>query len=104
MTAPVIHGKGRLMFARFEIATVDVKSIRQIPGGPPMDEEFIKEGARALQDYRFHDLPYILVSRDYLENCYWVIDGRHRLESYKLAGSHRLNVLVGHGMIALDKV
>ncbi len=101
MTAPVIHGMGRIMFRSFDMADVPIHMIRHLPTGPAMNADFIEEGARLLKENPGLDFPYIIVVHDFLEHCYWVIEGRHRLESYKIAGTRRLHVLVGRGMMIL---
>jgi len=102
MSAPIIHGKGRIMFSHFEVANVDIASLRTIPGGPEMDEDFVKEGVRLLEENPDFDFPYVIAVYDVLERCYWVIEGRHRSESYRRAGTRRLTILVGRNMKIME--
>jgi hypothetical protein len=104
MMPPEIHGKGRIMFSGFAIDTVDMDDLREIPGGPDKDEAFIVEGARLLWENPAHDFPYVIAVWDNDERCYWIIEGRHRAESYRRVGTYRLTILRGWGMRVLDKV
>jgi hypothetical protein len=104
MSAPIIHGKGRIMFTGFEYAIVPVGKVKPIPGGPALDEDFIKEGIKLLEDNPDFGFPYIVTVYDWLEDVYWIIEGRHRHASYAAAHKGRITILVGHGMRVLDKV
>src|SRR4051812_12346749 len=110
MMIPVIHDKGRIIFKRLDIMEIPIRRMHLIPGGPELNGEFIDEGARILEAHPLHDLPYITIVPDYDEGGtfwgqYWVIEGRHRFVSYKIARpTVILPCLVGHGMIVLDKV
>jgi hypothetical protein len=104
VAAPVIHGKGRIMFTHFEIAIVDIDMLREIPDGPQKDADFIAEGTLALLNFPQHGFPYIIAVWDSEEECYWIIEGRHRKASYLAVGTDRLTILVGRGMIVLDTV
>jgi hypothetical protein len=107
---PVIHGKGRIIFKRLDIVELRLWKIKPIPGGPEVNGDFVGEGVRILEMYPEHDLPYITVVPDYDEGGtfwgeYWLIEGRHRWASYKIARPNViLPCLLGHGMKVLDIV
>jgi hypothetical protein len=107
MSAPVIHGKGRIMFTAFEPTALSLDAVRAIPGGPAVNTDFIREGRQLLLDRPGLVFPPLLVVRDFDEGgtftgIYWIIDGRHRYYSYGTANITLVPGMIGHGMTILD--
>jgi hypothetical protein len=101
---PTIHGMGRIVFKRYDFTYLPVRFVSEIPNGPKMNEEFVREGATILLvNSEWHLPPVLVVAKtdDVWDKEYWVIEGRHRRESYVLADRKVIPVVVGTGMIVL---
>jgi hypothetical protein len=110
MKPPRIHGMGRILFDDYEFKYLRVSQVYPIPGGPALDNDFIREGADLLDANPDLELPPLLVVEKesvVFDVPHWVIDGRHRLQSYMLAERVYIPTLVGTGMIIapqLDRI
>jgi len=105
---PKIHGMGRILFQDYEYMMLRVSRVSYIPGGPALNMNFIREGTLLLSSNWQLELPPLLVTpkeeQVVFDREYWAIDGRHRLESYKMANRSHLPAIVGRGMIIMPKL
>jgi hypothetical protein len=100
MKPPRIHDMGRILFDDYEFKYLRVSQVYP----------FIREGADLLDANPDLELPPLLVVEKesvVFDVPHWVIDGRHRLQSYMLAERVYIPTLVGSGMIIapqLDRI